>query len=367
MGLLTVNVGSSSIKIRLLGADDAVVDRIDLPDEGGRLDRDRLARAVAPLADRVEAVGHRVVHGGRRFTTATIIDPEVTRAMEELSPLAPLHQDRSLAAVAALLPVLPGVPVVACFDTAFFAGMPDGAATYAVPEDWRARLGVRRYGFHGLSHAWASRRAAQLLERKPDGLRVVSCHLGSGASAAAVVGGRAVDTTMGFTPLEGLVMATRSGSVDAGLVPWLVERAGMTVAEVAEALEQGSGLVGLAGTAEMAEVTGAADRGEPRAVLAVGVTVHRLRAAVASMAAAMEGLDCLVFTGGVGEGSAPIRAQVTAGLGFLGVGLDEAANAGAEPDVDVSGPGTVRTLVVAAREDLEMAREVRTALGPTRP
>jgi acetate kinase len=283
----------------------------------------------------------------------------VAAALEELSVLAPLHQPKSLAALAAVREARPGVPEVACFDTAFHASLPPAAATYALPAAWRERWPLRRYGFHGLSHAWAAGRAG-------DG-RVVTCHLGAGASLAAVRDGRCLDTTMGFTPLEGLVMATRSGSVDPGLLLWLLEHTDMSERELAEALEHESGLLGLAGTADMREVLAAAQRGEPAATLARDVYCHRLRAGIAAMAAALGGLDTLVFTGGVGERAAEVRSRAAAGLGFLGVALDDAANAAATGDAEVGAPGApARTLVVESREDLEIARGVRAALGQPR-
>ncbi len=221
------------------------------------------------------------------------------------------------------------MPAVACFDTAFHARIPAAASTYALPHEWRRRWNLRRFGFHGLSHAYASRRAAELAGVPVDGLRVVTCHLGAGASLAAVLSGVSVDTTMGFTPLDGLVMATRSGSVDPGLILWLEEHMGMGPSELGSALEYRSGLVGLAGTADMKAVLEAEAAGDEDASLAVEVYLHRLRGEIAAMAAALGGLDVLVFTGGVGERSAPIRARAADGLGFLGVGVDRARNAGA--------------------------------------
>ncbi len=293
------------------------------------------------------------------------------RRLEELVDLAPLHQPKSLAGIDAVTRLLPGVPALACFDTAFHANLPAAASTYAVPRQWRERYAVRRYGFHGLSHAYATRRGAQLVGRPASELRMVTCHLGAGASLAAVRDGVSVDTTMGFTPLEGLVMATRSGSVDPGLVLWLQEHEHLSAHEVARQLEHGSGLLALAGTADMREVLGAADRDEPEAVLALGVYLHRLRASIAAMVASLGGLDVLVITGGVGERSAPVRAGMAAGLGFLGVGVDDQANRevavdGEDPaqDAEIGASGaSVRTVVVAAREDLQIAREVRALLG----
>jgi acetate kinase len=259
---------------------------------------------------------------------------------------------------------LPEAPAVACFDTAFHGDLSAAAATYALPAAWRRRWDLRRFGFHGLSHAFVSRRAAQLMGRPLADLRIVTCHLGAGASLAAVLGGRSVDTTMGFTPLEGLVMATRSGSVDPGLLLWLLEHGGMPPAEVAAALEGRSGLTGLAGTPDMRRILELEAAGDADARLAVDVYVHRLRAGIAAMTAAMDGLDCLVFTGGVGENAVSVRQRAAAGLGFLGIGLDEARNAAARPDAEVTADGSgVRTFVVRAREDVEIARQVRRLLG----
>jgi acetate kinase len=354
--VLVVNAGSSSLKLRLLGPDDSLLAEADIAAPRAEVDEPALAAWVAG-AGAIDAVGHRIVHGGERFRSPTRIDAEVVAALRELTDLAPLHQPKSLAALDAVTHALPDTPAVACFDTAFHATLPDAAATYAVPAAWRERWGVRRYGFHGLSHAYASRRAAELTGAR----RIVTCHLGAGASLAAVRDGRSVDTTMGFTPLEGLVMATRSGSVDPGLLLWLLEREGVGVREMAEALEHDSGLLALAGTADMREVLARADEG---AQLALDVYCHRLRAGIAAMAAALDGLDALVFTGGVGERAPAVRAAAADGLRFLGVALDGGRNDAANGDADVSAAGApVRTLVVSAREDLEIAAQVRALLA----
>jgi acetate kinase len=352
--VLVVNAGSSSLKLRLLGPDDSLLAEADIAAPRAEVDEPALAAWVAG-AGAIDAVGHRIVHGGERFRSPTRIDAEVVAALRELTDLAPLHQPKSLAALDAVTHALPDTPAVACFDTAFHATLPDAAATYAVPAAWRERWGVRRYGFHGLSHAYAARRAAAP--------RVVTCHLGAGASLCAVRDGRSVDTTMGFTPLEGLVMATRSGSVDPGLLLWLLERESVSVGEMAEALEHEAGLLALAGTADMREVLARADT-DDRARLALDVYVHRLRAGIAAMVAALGGLDALVFTGGVGERAPAIRAATADGLGFLGVAIDPAANeAAGDADADVSAPGAAaRTLVLHAREDLEIAGQVREVL-----
>jgi acetate kinase len=348
--ILVVNAGSSSLKLRLLGPGDELEAERDLPPAGGEEIEAALADLPAP-----DAVGHRVVHGGERFREAVLVDDGIVAALGELADLAPLHQPAALAGIEAVGRALPDVPAVACFDTAFHATLPAAAATYALPREWRERFGLRRFGFHGLSHAYASRRAGAG--------RVVSCHLGAGASLAAVRDGVCVDTTMGFTPMEGLVMATRAGTVDPGLVLSLL-RHGLDADALERGLDREGGIKGLAGDADMRAVLA---RDDADARLAVDVYVHRLRAAVAAMAAAMDGVDALVFTGGVGEHAPEIRARAAAGLGFLGVALDDDANARASEDADVGVPGAaVRTLVVTAREDLEVAREVRRLLGPSR-
>ncbi|MGI8712927.1 MAG: acetate/propionate family kinase [Solirubrobacteraceae bacterium] len=362
MRVLVVNAGSSSVKLSVLDGEQLIAGH-ELAAERARVDPERLADAVTELGP-VDAVGHRIVHGGAQFRDPVLVDPEVVQALTELSSLAPLHQAKSLDALAAVSDALPGVPAIACFDTAFHATLPAAAHTYALPEAWRERWGLRRYGFHGLAHAYAVRRAGELLRRPLAGLRVVTCHLGAGASLAAVQDGRSVDTTMGFTPLDGLVMATRSGSLDPGMLLWLLECTGLREHELAEVLEHESGLRALSGNADMRTIVRDADRGDPRATLALGVYEHRLRASIAAMTAAMNGLDALVFCGGVGQRSAAVRARAVTGLTFLGVTIDAPANERANGDRDVTGSGSrVRTLVLEAREDLEIARQVRGLLG----
>lgn len=363
MRVLVVNAGSSSLKLRVLGDDDRVLLAEDLAAEQGAFDEARVEAIVAPFAEQVDAVGHRVVHGGDRFTGPVRLTPDVERALAELVDLAPLHQAAALSGIDAMAKLFPAVPQVASFDTAFHRTMPAEASTYAVPLEWRTRFGLRRYGFHGLSHAYASRRAAQLLGRPVESLRLATCHLGSGASVAAVANGRSVDTTMGFTPLEGLVMATRSGSVGPGMLLWLIRDRGLSVEEVGEALEHRSGLGALAGTAEMEAVVEAAGAGDELAELALAVYVHHLGGAVAAMAAAMGGVDAIAFTGGVGENSPEVRARVARTLAFLGTEIDEGTNRAPVLDADLSAPGaTVKAVVLRAREDLQIAAEVRATL-----
>ncbi len=363
MRVLVVNAGSSSLKLRLLSAADSIEHRADLPAGTDGFDTSRLGEILhgwtAP-----DVVGHRVVHGGTTFTGPALINDAVRKQLQDLTDLAPLHQPKSLAGLDAVTAHLPDVPAVASFDTAFHTTIPPAAATYAVPREWRERYAIRRYGFHGLSHAYCSRRAAQLLGRPLAGLRIITCHLGAGASLAAVLDGRSVDTTMGFTPLEGLVMATRSGTVDPGLVLWLEEHEHLSPHEVATALEQRSGLTALAGTGDMREVEAAAGRGDTGARLAIGVYTHRLAAGIAAMSAAAGGVDVLAFTGGVGEHSAAVRRRAAERLAFLGIAIDTGRNDTVLDDGDISAAGaTVRTMVITAREDLQIAREVRHLLG----
>jgi acetate kinase len=353
--VLVVNAGSSSLKLRLLDSDDAVVESADLDPDGSIVD----AIGDWPAPD---VVGHRVVHGGTEFTGPVRIDTTVRRRLQDLVDLAPLHQPKSLIALDAVSEVLPETPAVACFDTAFHATIAAAASTYAVPREWRYRYGIRRYGFHGLSHGYCARRAGELLGDMPR--RMVTCHLGAGASLTAVLDGLSVDTTMGFTPLEGLVMATRSGTVDPGLVLWLEEHEKLRPRDVAAALEERSGLLALAGTPDMRQVEAAAAAGGGDARLALDVYVHRLVTGVGAMAAAAGGLDSLAFTGGVGERSPTVRRRAAEQLRYLGVAVDPGRNDDARPDADISTSGApVRTLVIAAREDLEMARECRASIG----
>ena len=363
MRVLVVNAGSSSLKLRLLDGDDALLRQHDLPALRGRVDEALLAAALADLPA-PDAIGHRIVHGGAHYRTPVRLDDRVLQDLNALSDLAPLHQPPAFNAHALVERALPRVPAVACFDTAFHATLPAAAFTYALPRPWRERWPIRRFGFHGLSHAYASRRTAELIGRPVEELRIVTCHLGAGASLCAVQAGRSIDTTMGFTPLEGLVMATRAGSVDPGLLLWLLEHERLEIGALTHALEYESGLAGLAGSADMRDVLARAEDGDGDATLALGVYVHRLRAGIAAMAVALDGLDALVFTGGVGEHAPAVRARTGAGLGLLGIALHSDRNASSTTDADIGAPNArVRTFVLTAREDLEIARQVRNLLG----
>jgi acetate kinase len=365
MRMLIVNAGSSSLKLRVLAPDGSVTRSVDVADWDG---------GTAALSDlrgeeKISAVGHRVVHGGSRFTGPVVVDDEVEAQIESLTSLAPLHQPRAVAGIRAAREELSDAPSVACFDTAFHADLPAAASTYALPGSWRRRWALRRFGFHGLSHAYASHRAAALLNRPLADLRIVTCHLGAGASLCAVLAGRSVDTTMGFTPLEGLVMATRAGSIDPGLVLWLLQNTDLSIGQVNDALEHESGLLGLSeSTADLARLLQLHEAGDARAALAISVYEHRLASLVAAMTVSLGGLDIVTFTGGVGENSSSVRAMTARRLAHLGLAINESLNDAATGDVDISAPGSaVRVLVLKSREDLEIARQVRSVVAADHP
>ena len=359
-----MNAGSSSVKLSLVDEQDRTLAERELAAPRAEVDPGALSQALDAHFAGADAVAHRIVHGGERYRQAVVVDPAVRRELDALSDLAPLHQPKSLAALDAVSAQLPGLPAVACFDTAFHGTLPPAAYTYALPERWRVRWGVRRFGFHGLSHSWIARRTGELIDNPADRARIVSCHLGAGASLCAIADGRSIDTTMGFTPLEGLMMATRSGSIDPGLMLWLLGREAVDERQMAAALEHDSGLAGLAGDADMQAVLARVASGDAAAGLAIDVYVHRLRAGIGAMAASLDGVDVLVFTGGVGERGAAVRALAADGLGFLGVAIDGAANESMAPDAEITAAGApVRTLVLRAREDLEMVRQTRRALS----
>ena len=374
MRVLVVNAGSSSLKLSVLSPDGGVHAAATLQRWDGHPDAEPVRRFLGE-AGRVDVVGHRVVHGGPRYTAPAPVDSELLTYLESISDLAPLHNPRAVAGMRILGDLLPRTQAVACFDTAFHATLPAPARTYALPREWNQRWGLRRYGFHGLSHAHAARRGAELAGGAVAGRRIVSCHLGAGASLAAVLDGICLDTTMGFTPLAGLVMATRSGDVDPGLLLWLLQHGGVTVDELNRVLENDSGLRGLSGgSGDLRDVLAGRADGDPDSALAFDVFVHRLCREIAAMTVAVGGLDVLVMTGGIGEHAPAVRAQVAARLAFLGVGIDPEANERADGDADISrAEARVRTVVVTAREDVEIARQAADVLaapvpsGPRRP
>jgi acetate kinase len=345
--ILVVNAGSTSLKLNLVFEDERV--------QG-------VESLQAVRTAEVDAIGHRVVHGGPRLVEPTLIDDAVRASIAELESIAPLHNAPALTGIDAASRVFSTLPQVAVFDTAFHVTIACEASTYALPRIWREDWGIRRFGFHGLSVQWCSERAPELLGRSQPDLRLVVCHLGGGCSVTAVRDGRSVDTTMGFSPLEGVPMATRSGSIDPGALLFVQRAYGLSVDEVDRTLNEESGLEGLSGGRGLRALEAAA-RDDEQAQLALRVYTYRIATAVAAMAAAAGGLDALVFTAGVGEHSVRVRADVCERLGFLGVELDPELNTRSTPDSDLAtSESAVRVLVVAAREELVVARAVRALL-----
>ncbi|WP_283137169.1 acetate/propionate family kinase [Rhizohabitans arisaemae] len=393
--VLVLNIGSSTVKYELLDGRsgerhaEGLAERLGegeglLTHTAGdgarsvkRLERPDHETAMAAILDAfaewgpdlsritLTAVGHRVVHGGSRFSAPVLIDDRVVKAIEELVPLAPLHNPANLVGIRIARRIFPGVPQVAVFDTAFHQNMPPAAYTYAVPPDWITEHGVRRYGFHGTSYAYVSRRAAHLLGRPPESTRLIVFHLGNGASAAAIDGGRSVDTSMGMTPLEGLVMGTRSGDLDPAIPAYLCRSAGLTPEAVDRALSRESGLLGLAGAGDMREVRRRAAQGDPAAVLALEVYRHRIRKYAGAYFAVLGRVDAIVFTGGVGENDADTREKSLAGLERLGVAVDPERNRApgpAEREISPAGAETA-VLVVPTDEEREIALQACELLG----
>lgn len=356
MRILAVNAGSSSLKLSVVDDNDGIEDQ---QETDGDADPIAALRDFAARVGDVDAVAHRLVHGGAAVRHATLVDDAVRHQLDAAVELAPLHVPPALALLDAARAGI-NRPQVVCVDTAFHADIPDFATTYAVPAHWRA-WGVRRYGFHGLSYAWSSRRSAELLRRSPDALHIVIGHIGSGVSACAVRDGRSVDTSMGFTPLEGAVMASRSGTVDPGALLWLQDHHGLSVGAITRSLEHGSGLLGLCGMSDMRDVEREAALGDAACVLALEVYVHVLSRVIGGLATSLARLDALVFTGGVGEHSALIRTRVCSRLGLLAV--PELLRPADGDMVIAEEDGRPAVVVVTAREDAEMAREARGLLA----
>lgn len=361
MRVLVINPGSSTLKAALV-ADGETVENANVSITDCVAEVQQVVAGWTP----VDAVGVRFVHGGPDHLEPVAVDDAVLADLEASVGLAPLHNPSAVAATKAVRESYPDLPVVACFDTAFHRTMPPEATTYAIPKEWNARFQLRRYGFHGLSHEYAAQHAAALIGRPLGELKIVTCHLGGGASLCAVDGGRSVDTTMGFTPMAGLVMQVRSGSVDPGLLLWLLNDGGLSVEELYDGLEHNAGLKGLTDTSgDMREILAGADAGDDECRLAFEVYVHRLVREIGAMVASLDGLDVLVFTGGVGEHTDRVRSRVAEGLRFFGVEIDPALNVPEEGgDRVLTGPGSkVEVLVVEAREDLQIAADVTAVLG----
>jgi acetate kinase len=364
--VLVVNAGSSSLKHALVDAGaDAIVQRGEERWEPGASPgrhANALGAALAGAGSRAEAVGHRVVHGGARFAGPARVDGDTRAAIAALAPLAPLHTRASLEGIDAASAALPGLPQVACFDTAFHRTLAPEAATYALPREWSERFGLRRYGFHGLNVAWCHEQATRILGAQGC-RRLVVCHLGSGCSVSGVLDGRSVDTTMGFTPLDGVPMATRSGSVDPGLLLHLLA-SGIEPDELDEALNHRSGLLAIAGLSGVRDVERAAIAGDERAQLALDVLVRGVSGGVAAMTTALRGLDALVFSAGAGERSARLRAAICARLSQLGVAIDDARNTRNADQIAAAG-APVAVLVVRAGEEIVIARQTAEVLRAT--
>ncbi|MEZ0051081.1 acetate kinase [Mycobacterium sp. MAA66] len=372
--VLVLNCGSSSVKYRLVQPDsgeslvDGVIERV--ADYGQAL-REVFAAvgAVGVSTDDVIAVGHRVVHGGRRFYRPTVIDDALVARLDELAPLAPLHNPPAVLGITEARALLPGVPHVAVFDTAFFHDLPAAAAEYAIDRDVAAQWHIRRYGFHGTSHQYVSEQAAQLLGRPLDSLKQIVLHLGNGASASAISGGRPIDTSMGLTPMEGLVMGTRSGDIDPGVIMYLSRTAGMTVEDIDTMLNRHSGVSGLGGATDFRELHKRMDSGDADAQLAYDVYIHRLRKYVGAYLALLGGADVITFTAGVGENDAAVRRDALSGLSALGIELDDDRNTSANrgPRWISADSSRVAVLVIPTNEELAIAQAcVDVCMDPAR-
>jgi acetate kinase len=314
--------------------------------------------AVLGSASEVEVIGHRIVHGGPKLTQPAIVTSEVRRAISDVSSIAPLHNLAGLQGIDLAARLFPGITQVAVFDTGFHRTLPPEAKVYAGPYAWY-EAGIRRYGFHGINHEYCANRAAQMLDRDVSSLKIITCHLGNGCSLAAIDGGKSVDTTMGFTPLEGLMMGTRSGSIDPGILTHLVRSGAARAEDLDSILNRQSGLLGVSGvSSDMRDIVEAMRNGNALAKLAFDIFIRRLCACIGAMAASLGGFDVLVFTAGMGENSADVRRAACERLAFLGVSLDEALNSSTKPDADISlRDSTVRVLVIRAQEDWAIARE----------
>lgn len=391
MKILVINAGSSSVKYQLMDMDNEQViakglaERIGI--EGSNLQHRPVGKPAVrieqPMKDHTEAikivlkaltnpehgvisdmgainaVGHRVLHAGEKFTKSMRINDEVMDAVREAIPLGPLHNPANIMGIVACQKVMPGTPMVAVFDTAFHQTMPDYAYIYGIPYEYYKKLHIRRYGFHGTSHRYLAQRTAEFMKRPPEGLRIVTCHLGNGSSICAIKDGRCVDTSMGITPLEGVLMGTRSGDIDPTVVEYLMNRDNMTVEQVISLLNKKSGLMGVSGvSSDMRDVLDSSEAGNDRARLAVDMFCYRILKYIGAYAAAMGGLDVIVFSAGIGENNPVLRKKIVSDLGFLGVGIDDELNNRKAPEIDISAPGSkVRVLVLATNEELLIARD----------
>ncbi|QNG60936.1 acetate kinase [Bacillus sp. PAMC26568] len=387
--VIAINAGSSSLKFQLfempaeevltaglverIGMDQAVftisvngekqTEITDIPDHAVavKILLSKLTELnIIQSLDEIEGIGHRVVHGGEKFNDSVLITDETLIEIEELSELAPLHNPANVVGIKAFKEVLPNVPAVAVFDTAFHQTMPDQSFLYSLPYEYYENYGIRKYGFHGTSHKYVSERAAELLGRPIEQLRLISCHLGNGASIAAIEGGKSIDTSMGFTPLAGVAMGTRSGNIDPALIPFIMEKTGHSAIEVLDILNKKSGLLGISGlSSDLRDITKAAEEGNERARTSLEVFASRIHKYIGSYAARMSGVDAIIFTAGIGENSIDIRERVLRGLEFMGVYWDPALNKVRGEEAFVSYPHSpVKVIIIPTNEEVMIARDV---------
>ncbi|MEW8972124.1 acetate kinase [Mesobacillus jeotgali] len=387
--IIAINAGSSSLKFQLFEMPSeevitkGIVERIGLKDSiftisvNGEKNKevtdipnhevavkillDKLTTlGIIQSLDEIEGIGHRVVHGGEEFSDSVLITEEVLQKIEELSELAPLHNPANLTGIRAFQQVLPNVPAVAVFDTAFHQTMPENSFLYSLPYNYYKEYGIRKYGFHGTSHKYVSQRAAEMLGRPVEHLRLISCHLGNGASIAAIEGGKSIDTSMGFTPLAGVTMGTRSGNIDPALIPYIMEKTDKSADEVLDVLNKESGMLGVSGfSSDLRDIEDEAEKGNERAELALKVFADRIHKYIGSYAARMCGVDAIIFTAGIGENSSAIRARVLQGLEFMGIYWDPALNKVRGEEAFISYPHSpVKVMVIPTDEEVMIARDV---------
>lgn len=387
--IIAINAGSSSLKFQLFEMPSeevitkGIVERIGLKDSiftisvNGEKNKevtdipnhevavkillDKLTGlGIIQSLDEIEGIGHRVVHGGEEFNDSILITEEVLQKIEELSELAPLHNPANLTGIRAFQQVLPNVPAIAVFDTAFHQTMPENSFLYSLPYDYYKKYGIRKYGFHGTSHKYVSQRAAEMLGRPVEHLRLISCHLGNGASIAAIEGGKSIDTSMGFTPLAGVTMGTRSGNIDPALIPYIMEKTDKSADEVLDVLNKESGMLGVSGfSSDLRDIEEEAEKGNDRAELALKVFADRIHKYIGSYAARMCGVDAIIFTAGIGENSSAIRARVLQGLEFMGIYWDPALNKVRGEEAFISYPHSpVKVMVIPTDEEVMIARDV---------
>ncbi len=388
--VIAINAGSSSLKFQLFEMPKeevltkGLVERIGLSDSvfsmltpAGSTDKEvtnipdhavavqmllskLVSKGIVASLDEIDGIGHRVVHGGEAFNDSVLIDEATLAQIEELSELAPLHNPANVTGIRAFQNVLPNIPSIAVFDTAFHQTMPEKSFLYSLPYEYYTKYGIRKYGFHGTSHKYVTERAAQLLGRPIEHLRLISCHLGNGASIAAIDGGKSIDTSMGFTPLAGVPMGTRSGNIDPALMPFIMEKTGQTADEVLDILNKKSGMLGISGlSSDLRDITKAADEGNERAETALEVFANSIHKYIGSYAARMSGVDAIIFTAGIGENDIASRARILRGLEFMGVYWDSSLNNVRGQEALISYPHSpVKVIVIPTNEEVMIARDV---------